>query len=577
MPELKASQERISASARRAIKTGRDGKSPAWGGGEELPPEGDLLNLLQQALRPGAASVSAAGGTVAAAGGISPGADPLLGSGVGERPATFLSALQGLQVSPIVSAPLEQVDPGEMKTELQQQISVFREQNRHQVSAADDQVINIVSMLFDFFFDDKALPDPIKVLIGRLQIPILKLAIIDPQFFNSKKHPGRRLLDNISKASLGWSEDEEQEQVLIAEIERIVNILIDEYDQDVAVFERVNDEFETFLEQEKQRAAENLERMQRDEQQREQRLQEARQAARTLLGELLDGRDFSFDVIEFLQGIWEQVLVNTWVTEGEDSIHWKNLQRITVTLVWTLIPKDNEEQRKKLLETLPPLLRALSKGMELIHVDEEERGRVFQMLMLEHTKVIKKTGQNIVSRDRRDTEPQADPLPDTAAQEAVAAAPEAGDEPEYRDESAVEALASQDSQEVIRDLEDFTSCVQKGEIDVDEEIVLASEPEFVVDRQAPEVDSELLERIQELQVGDWLEFQQEDGQWQHARLSWKSNVTGKLVFVNRHGRKLRDTRVKQLASEFAAGKARRLESVSVFDRAIHSIMSGLRS
>ena len=68
----------------------------------------------------------------------------------------------------------------------------------------DGQIIDVVSMLFDFFFDDAALPAPIKVLIGRLQIPILKVAILDCDFFNQKKHPARRLLDSISRAAMGW-------------------------------------------------------------------------------------------------------------------------------------------------------------------------------------------------------------------------------------------------------------------------------------------------------------------------------------------------------------------------------------
>ena len=593
LPELKAAQERLNESARRATRYPRGGGAGATGeiplppdSGEELAAaaaDGNLLAMLQQALAPGAGTP---GGATMAGG--SAGAGTAAPAGVGMAPG-FITALQGLQAAPIVSAPLEQVDPGEMKTQLQQQISVFREQNRHQVSASEDQIIDIVSMLFDFFFDDKALPDPIKVLIGRLQIPILKVAILDKAFFNSKKHPARKLLDSISKASLGWSEEAGQEQKLIDEIERIVNFLIDEFDQDVAVFEQALTEFEAFREQERQRAAEELERMQREEQQREERLQQARQAANELIGRLVDDRDLSFDVIDFLQGIWQQVLVNTWITEGEASNHWKNLRRITGTLVWTLIPKDSEEQRKKLLDTLPPLLRALAKGMELIQTDAEERNRVFQMLVLEHAKVMKQTSRNIVTRvDDQTVWPKdnmAAALAGFTEQQAkgesvdVELTEDATGEIDFREaeEDSVTAISGEETESVIRNLEDFTSCVAQGEIEVDEEIVIASEPEIVVDSQPVEAAPEVLEQVQALQVGDWLEFLQEDGQWQHARLSWKSNVTGKLVFVNRHGRKLRDTRVKRLADEFAAGKARRLESVSVFDRAIHSIMSGLKS
>ena len=591
LPELHAARERLNQGARKAQQQTRG--ASAGPGLDELAAataDGNILGLLQQALMPGAAPAGAAPaagmpGTAPAAGA---GATNLAGgASAGMQPA-FFTALQGLQTATVIDAPVEQVDPGEMKAHMQQQMVAFREQNRHQVSAADDQIIDIVSMLFDFFFEDKALPDPVKVLIGRLQIPILKVAILDKGFFNSKKHPARKLLDSISKASLGWSEDAVEERVLIAEIERIVDFLIAEFDQDVSVFEQALSEFEAFREQEKRRAEEEQDEIERIEREREQRLQKARQAADRLIGEVIGDKELGFDVVDFLQGTWHQVLVYTWMAKGEDSNHWKNLRRITATLVWTLIPKDTEEERQKLLDTLRPLLTALTKGMELIDVRPEQRNRVFQMMVLEHAKVVKQTSRNISTRP---APVEATVLAPDAEADSLAAQDhddesidilidgDADGGPDFseRPEDAMEAIGHSDTQTVIRDLEDFTSCVQQGEIEVDEEIVIASEPEIVVDEQQPEIDREVLEQVQSLQVGDWIEFLQDDGQWQHARLSWKSNVTGKLVFVNRHGRKLRDTRVKHLAGEFAAGRARPLESVSVFDRAIHSIMSGLRS
>ena len=43
---------------------------------------------------------------------------------------------------------------------------------------AGDMTLDIVAMLFDYILDDKNLPDPVRMLIGRLQIPVLKVALI---------------------------------------------------------------------------------------------------------------------------------------------------------------------------------------------------------------------------------------------------------------------------------------------------------------------------------------------------------------------------------------------------------------
>ncbi|TMH55543.1 MAG: DUF1631 domain-containing protein, partial [Betaproteobacteria bacterium] len=53
----------------------------------------------------------------------------------------------------------------------------------------ESMTIELVAMLFDFIFETKDLPDSMKVLIGRLQIPVLKAAMLDGAFFSKKSHP----------------------------------------------------------------------------------------------------------------------------------------------------------------------------------------------------------------------------------------------------------------------------------------------------------------------------------------------------------------------------------------------------
>ncbi|MFO5736581.1 DUF1631 family protein, partial [Klebsiella pneumoniae] len=57
------------------------------------------------------------------------------------------------------------------------------------VGQVDDDVINLVSMLFEFILDDRTLPDSLKALIGRMQIPMLKVALLDKTFFRRGSRP----------------------------------------------------------------------------------------------------------------------------------------------------------------------------------------------------------------------------------------------------------------------------------------------------------------------------------------------------------------------------------------------------
>ena len=83
--------------------------------------------------------------------------------------------------------------------------NAFGEMSQHQ-----DNTIDIVAMLFDYILDDKNIPDRMKVIIGRLQIPILKVVLIDKTFFSKKRHPARSLLDTLSRAALGLNDECDQ-------------------------------------------------------------------------------------------------------------------------------------------------------------------------------------------------------------------------------------------------------------------------------------------------------------------------------------------------------------------------------
>src|SRR5882672_1229980 len=79
--------------------------------------------------------------------------------------------------------------------------NVLRELKSSSVGAGmgqmDAMTLDIISMLFDQLFDEPKIPIGVKGLIGRMQIPMLKVAIADKAFFSKKTHPARQLLDTL--------------------------------------------------------------------------------------------------------------------------------------------------------------------------------------------------------------------------------------------------------------------------------------------------------------------------------------------------------------------------------------------
>ena len=597
LPGFKADQERMKQTTRfmaNRIKnsTPQGGGIPAMGGipvAGSVPMDagggavlanpmtgGNIFAALQQALPVAAPGIAASGsGTGGAAVGGQPGA--AAGSD-GAGGGGFIAALTNLQTETISDQPISKIDPQSMKAETQQQLIAFRQENQHRVNADESQIIDVVSMLFDFFFDDEALPPPIKVLIGRLQIPILKVAIIDKEFFNHKKHPARKLLDSISRASLGWGDNHEDQKTLIAKIERVVDFLLNEFDDDLTAFEYALADFEQFLKQENEEIERANEALIKQEREKDRNIESSQDAAAELINKLTHNRKLSYEVVDFLETIWSSVLFSAHLSLGESSNHWKNLKRISTTFVWTLLPKYTEEERVKIIQTIPALLRALSKGMELVKIKTDVQNRIFQMLAQEHAKIVKQTSKNIVTRvDDKTVWPEDGNVKALANARDV----DIGDRPddagkvELIVDDSITVISAAPTSEVIDDLNQFTAGVKDGKIKVDEEIVLGSDDDEDFDLAVSKGD-ECYQQAKAMEIGTWVEFKESESKTLVARLSWKSNVTGNFVFVNRQGHKVRNLTVNGLAIELRADRVKTIESSSVFDRAIYTIMTKMK-
>jgi hypothetical protein len=589
LPGFKADQERMrqttsfmanrinKASPSTTISTTIDG-IPAVGMADTA--EGNLFATLQQV------------NSGTAGDGASPPVDYYAtGSASHYSSGDFVKALNNLQSVSLANQPPSEavtaIDPQNVRAATQQQLQAFRQENQHQVNGTDAQTIDVVSMLFDFFFDDEALPAPIKVLIGRLQIPMLKVAILDKDFFNQKKHPARKLLDAISRASLGWSDNPGEEQALIDKTEEIVNFLINEFNDDISVFDEAYINFENFIQQQQKQSDKALLDLEQQEQEKDRQIEVARAAAEQLIGKLTRNRDLSSGVIDFLETTWTSVLFNTYLSLGGSSNHWRNLKRISTTFVWTLVPKFSEEERLKIIKTIPALLRAMSKGMELVNIKPEVQNRIFKMLAGEHARIVKLTSRNIVTRVDDVTIWPEDAGTDAFARAQGIDAAEACDfelttdqvgevqilENEVDDDS-ITIISAAPTNDVIDDLNQFTAGVKQGQIKVAEEIIMeSSEGE---DDELFDKDENHLQQAQQLEIGSQVEFIETSSKNLVARLSWKSKVTGNLVFVNRQGHKVRNYTINGFAMELRAGRAKCVKSLSAFDRAIYTIMTKMQ-
>lgn len=417
------------------------------------------------------------------------------------------------------------------------------------VGQVDDDVINLVSMLFEFILDDRSLPDSLKALIGRLQIPMLKVAVLDKTFFSRGSHPARRLLNEIASAAMGWSEqDDLQRDVLYQRIEQVVLRLLNDFVDDPGIFSDLLSDFLAYTGDERRRS-ELLEQRTRDAEEGRAKAELARQQVEQALNERLLGRTLPEVVVRLLQEAWSKVMLLTCLKHGAESEEWRATLATMDDLIWSVEPHEAPEARMRLLELVPGLLKSLREGLTSAAFDPFSTSEFFSQLESLHVQAF-----------QRFKRPEPEPVvADVAEPDAPIAADAAlvVDLPELELEAAAEAPAM---------------------VEVVEEIILLAPGES----RAPEPEASLpegdgaLDQVDNLRVGSWVEFQEDEDHKVRCKLAAIIKPTGKYIFVNRTGMKVLEKTRMGLAVEFRRGAIRLLDDALLFDRALESVIGNLR-
>ena len=412
------------------------------------------------------------------------------------------------------------------------------------IGAVDGMIIDVVAMLFDYILDDADIPPGMKALIGRLQIPLLKVGMLDKSFFSRKSHPARKLLNMLAEAAVGWNGD--QDQALYKKIDAIVQRVLVEFDSDITLFDSLLEELTAFLDQERQKAA-HLEEQSARMVQGKERLRLAKQRVRIEVERRCRIVLPKF-LRQFLVDYWQNLLLVTLIKEGEESIEWKRNLTTMDNLVWSLQPKTSAVERDRLVKLLPSLLRLLREGATLISMREEDFQTFLEQLATAHAAIVNTVPRELEAAN--DGVVVDDPLAEPLQQDV---------DPVRQDPAVTTATLHR--------------LVEGGHIDA-EEIVLGTD-----DDVAPEdrVEDDFVERVRALRQGVWMEFTQEDGATMRAKLTWISPVTGVYLFTNRQGLKACDKTLQGLAAELRRGSARILDDAPLFERAVSSVIDGLRN
>jgi hypothetical protein len=238
---------------------------------------------------------------------------------------------------------------------------------------AERATIEIVALMFQSILTEDRIPAAMRVWFARLQMPVLRVAVSEPDFFATLDHPARRLIDRMGACVMGLDNASRTiGDALEKEIKRVVQVVEAYPDTGRRVFQTVLVEFEKFLEHFFKNENEASKRGVSLAQQVEQRETLAIQYT-IELRRMLNEVPVQEGVRQFLFQVWADVLATSAVRYGGQGPETKVMKRAAADLIWSASAKVTREERAEVIRRLPPLLKRLREGMASAKMTSERQ------------------------------------------------------------------------------------------------------------------------------------------------------------------------------------------------------------
>ena len=377
------------------------------------------------------------------------------------------------------------------------------------LTATDTSVINLLKKIFGMVFADEHLADEMKTMIGSLQVPVLKAAVQDKDFFFKASHPARRVVDLMARLAVGWDSRKGEADPLHVLIQRNVRRIQQESEQRMSVFADVATELAAFIKRDETATEQVLAASIGTALQQEKQDQCLKAAKNEVAMRVGTGEVVAF-VETFLEDKWVRVLTLAYGVKEEKPQAVDSAIRTMDDLCWSVKPKITAAERKELLAKLPPMIAALNKWLDLIKWHGDDRERFFKELAECHASIVRA------------------PLelsPERQMQIALAVA-----------KRAAERRAQRQAQ------------------------------------QQPEPEPDKFDQmVDELERGTWMEFKRKDGTAMKIKLAWFSPMRSLYIFSTKDRQEALSISAEGLAQALREERARVVSLTGLVGRALASV------
>lgn len=382
----------------------------------------------------------------------------------------------------------------------------LNEDSASNLAIVERNKIELLARIFDFIFSDHSLRSDIKCLIAHLQIPLLRVALLDEEFFFREEHPARTLINMLGSSGLILDGKDHLNDPLLEVIGDVIDRVQAEFDEQIDLFSDVVADLEYFLKEEELKAEIAISEPVQNALNAE-KMRIARELAAHDVGIRLETGEIAGFLETFLLEQWIRILTIAHSVKEEKPHALENALKTMDDLIWSLKPKNNAVERQELISKLPSMLALLNAWLNAIRWDEPDRVIFFSKLAERHA---------LMARAPLELSPR-------------------------------------------RQLEIAVNIAQRAS---------NRRLDRFVQKKVMQTNEEALKQVDSLERGMWLDFTKEDESVSRFKLTWVSPKRTSFIFANRQGFETFSITSEELVELCGQGMVTTVMEDAIMDRAL---------
>ncbi|NRB38408.1 MAG: DUF1631 family protein [Pseudomonadales bacterium] len=250
----------------------------------------------------------------------------------------------------------------------------------HRVDSDDSHTIDLVGMIFEYMLGDELLPDSLKAVLSYLHTPFIKIALLDPEFFEYADHPARKLLNLLADTGRRWvNSDGDSQFKIFPKIKAMVRRAVLDSSHELALYEELLVEMQEFHAKIQHKIA-LLETRAKEKAQGEERLRDAKRRVYSEVKQRIGSRNIPPAVTVLLLHPWADFLTFELLRFGEDSTQWRDGLQLVDDILWSILLKHSDDECSKLILMQPGMLGELKEAIKSISFNQPKALKLIAIL-----------------------------------------------------------------------------------------------------------------------------------------------------------------------------------------------------